>query len=67
MSNEVPSFVSYDRLLHCLLTRLKSGEVGSDPEYFADLLLSLERRAKLLDIIERKRMWGANESQSSGS
>lgn len=47
MPVEVPSYISYDKLLEAIQTKLEHGDIGSDTEYLADLIITLESRIRL--------------------
>ncbi len=60
-SQKIPSTISHDKLLDCILAKLKSGEIGDDKIYFADLLLSLERKAISAHLKEKQNWSGQNK------
>ncbi|MBX9669424.1 MAG: hypothetical protein K2X93_17515 [Candidatus Obscuribacterales bacterium] len=43
---EVPSLVSYDALLDSIHAKLAACNIGSDTEYLADLIITLESRSQ---------------------
>lgn len=47
MTVDVPSFISYDLLLESIQKKLETGDIGSDTEYLADLIITLESRIRL--------------------
>jgi len=55
MSVQVPAFVSYDALLESIQMKLETGDIGSDTEYLADLIITLEQRIRLTECLKTKK------------
>jgi len=47
MALEIPSVISYDKLLESIQMKLEVGDIGNDTEYLADLIITLESRIRL--------------------
>lgn len=52
MALEVPSVISYDKLLEAIQMKLEVGEIGGDTEYLADLIITLESRIRLTHAMD---------------
>lgn len=53
MTVDVPSFISYDMLLESIQKKLETGDIGSDTEYLADLIITLESRIRLTHAMKQ--------------
>ena len=50
---DVPSVISYDKLLEAIQMKLEACEIGSDTEYLADLIITLESRIRLTHAMKQ--------------
>lgn len=53
MAPEVPDLISHDMLLEAIQMKLATGDIGSDTEYLADLIITLESRIRLTHAMKQ--------------